>query len=83
MEVKKRNYIVQDQLLDKAIETGSKITFFLKSKLQLSGSVRQYDTFTVWLEDDTKFILLFKNSVTSMRLATSKWQKNKSSSETV
>jgi host factor-I protein len=64
--VNKQQLNLQDIFLNKAIKEKLQLTIHLLNGFQLKGIVKGFDNFTVILELDTKQMLIYKHSISTI-----------------
>lgn len=66
MEQNNQEVLIQDQILQEAMETKRPVTVFLTRGNRLSGTVKAFDRFCILLEVNGEEQLIFKHAVSTI-----------------
>ncbi len=58
--------LIQDEILQRAMEEGKPVTVFLTRGIRLSGKVKAFDRFSILLEINGEEQLVFKHAVSTI-----------------
>lgn len=61
-----KNINLQDVFLNQIRKDGTPVTIFLLNGVQIKGSVRGFDNFTVVLDSDNKQQLIYKHAISTI-----------------